>query len=188
MTADDDGRERDLTSPPGSAAVRLVPLPPAALTALLSGDMAQADAIAGVALPGYFLDSTLRRVWRLHRDRLVVMPDSAPWSVHVAVVECEDIAVGHGGFHGPPDEDGRVEVGYSVAPTHRRRGYAKAIMAELMRRAAEHHAVRLVRATIAPDNAASLRTIAGYGFSRVATHVNAQGRPECIFEAPALAR
>ena len=162
-----------------------MPLPPTALTALLHGDMAHAGAITGVALPGYFMDSTLQRVWRLHRDRLLVVPDSGPWSVHVAIVKREDIAVGHGGFHGPPDDEGRVEVGYSVAQTHRRRGYARAIVAELMRRAAEHHAVHRVRATIAPDNVASLRTIAGIGFSQVATRLNDQGQPECIFEAPA---
>jgi ribosomal-protein-alanine N-acetyltransferase len=31
------------------------------------------------------------------------------------------VAVGRAGFHGPPDADGMVEVGYAVDPAFRRR-------------------------------------------------------------------
>ena len=33
--------------------------------------------------------------------------------------------VGSIGFHGPPDEQGRLEIGYSVDPPYRRQGYAR---------------------------------------------------------------
>ncbi|HEV3141207.1 MAG TPA: GNAT family protein [Vicinamibacterales bacterium] len=34
------------------------------------------------------------------------------------------VLVGAGGFKGPPDPDGLVELGYSIVPERRRRGYA----------------------------------------------------------------
>ena len=33
--------------------------------------------------------------------------------------------VGSIGFHGPPDEQGRLEIGYSVDPRYRRQGFAR---------------------------------------------------------------
>ena len=74
---------------------------------------------------------------------------------------------GHAGFHGPPDETGMVEISYSVAPDFRRQGYARAMLAELLHRAAVEPAVTTVRATTSPDNAASLATVSGFGFVEV---------------------
>ena len=66
------------------------------------------------------------------------------------------MAVGAAGFHGSPDADGMVEVGYSVDPDFRRRGYARAAMQVLLDRAVAHPDVRVLRATISPDNEPSL--------------------------------
>ncbi len=45
--------------------------------------------------------------------------------VRQAVVGDEGLVAGRAGFHGPPDEVGTVEIGYSVAPDFRRRGRAR---------------------------------------------------------------
>ena len=60
-----------------------------------------------------------------------------------------------------------VEIGYSVAPEFRRRGYARAMLVELLRRAREEPEAVTVRASIRPDNVASRATIAGFGFAQV---------------------
>ncbi|WUI03792.1 GNAT family N-acetyltransferase [Spirillospora sp. NBC_00431] len=112
----------------------LVALPPTVLAALVGGDLPGAGVLLGRELPGYFAESELRHVWRLRRDQLTSDPASATWSIHVAVTD--GVAVGHGGFHGPPDDSGTVEVGYSVDPACWRRGHGKAILRELLRRAA----------------------------------------------------
>ena len=112
-------------------------------------------------------------------------PASRRW-VARAVVDAESgAAVGHAGFHGPPDASGMVEVGYSVDPRHRRRGYARALLAELLRRAGEEPGVRTVRATVAPDNAASLATLAGSGFVQVGEQHDEVDGLELVFERPA---
>jgi RimJ/RimL family protein N-acetyltransferase len=101
------------------------------------------------------------------------------------VAEPEGVVVGHAGFHGPPDETGMVEVAYSVDPAYRRRGYARAMLRELLRRAAAEPSVRTVRATISPGNVASLATIAGFGFAEVGEQWDEQDGRELIFEVAA---
>jgi [ribosomal protein S5]-alanine N-acetyltransferase len=90
--------------------------------------------------------------------------------------------VGHAGFHGPPDETGMVEVAYSVDPAYRRRGYARAMLAALLRRAAAEPGVSTVRATISPGNVASLATISGFGFAEAGEQWDEEDGRELIFE------
>jgi ribosomal-protein-alanine N-acetyltransferase len=78
-----------------------------------------------------------------------------------------------------------VEVGYTVDPGHRRRGYATAILTALLERAAAEPAVRVVRASISPDNVASLATIAKFGFTRVGEQWDEEDGLELLFERPA---
>lgn len=78
-----------------------------------------------------------------------------------------------------------MEVAYSVDPLHRRRGYARAMLRALLRRAAAEPEVRTVRATIRPDNVASLATTAGFGFIEVGEQWDDVDGLEIIFEVGA---
>jgi ribosomal-protein-alanine N-acetyltransferase len=160
--------------------IRFVKLPPAALDALVAADLAAASAAAGHRLSDYLVSE--RWLWEIRRDQLARDPASAEWIARAAVAEPEGVVVGHGGFHGPPDADGMVEVAYSVDPAYRRRGYARAMLAALLERAAAEPAVRVVRASISPDNVASLATIAGFGFARVGEQWDEQDGLELLFE------
>lgn len=160
--------------------IRFVELPPAALDALIAADLPAASAAAGHPLSDYLVSE--RWLWQLRRDQIARDPGSARWIARAAVAEPGGAVVGHGGFHGPPDADGTVEVGYSVDPAYRRRGYAKAMLAALLERARAEPAVRVVRASISPDNVASLATIAGFGFVRVGEQWDEQDGLELVFE------
>jgi RimJ/RimL family protein N-acetyltransferase len=58
-----------------------------------------------------------------------------------------------------------VGIGYSSDPAYRRRGYARAMVAELLRWAAAEPSAVTVRASLSPENDASLATIAGFSFT-----------------------
>jgi RimJ/RimL family protein N-acetyltransferase len=163
--------------------IRFVPLSPAALTALIDGDLAAAEKAAGHSLSDYLVQESW--LWRIRRDQIEVDPASADWIARAAVAEPEDVVVGHGGFHGPPDEGGTVEVAYSVDPAQRRRGYARAMLTALLARADADPAVRTVRASIRPDNAGSLATIAGFGFVKVGEQWDPEDGLEFVFQRPA---
>ncbi|GAA3931665.1 GNAT family N-acetyltransferase [Actinoplanes auranticolor] len=169
----------------GPAAVRFVRLPPPVLEALLSGDLTAARTATGVPLTGWFLSDEVTWLWRMRLDQIAKDPAAADWIVRAAVSVPDGTVVGAGGFHGPPDSAGMVEMGYSTDPAYRRRGFAKAMVTELLRWAAGEQSVTTVRASISPQNVASLATIAGFGFAHVGEQWDEEDGTEYLYERPA---
>ncbi|MEU5836082.1 GNAT family protein [Streptomyces diacarni] len=165
--------------------VRFIELSGGVMSALLDGDLSEAGRVAGVSLTEYFVTGRARWLWRYRLSQMAADPDHARWMVRQAVVGDEGLVVGHAGFHGPPDELGMVEIGYSIAPDFRRQGYARAALIELLRRAGAAAEVSTVRATISPDNVASLATISGFGFVEVGEQWDEEDGREVVFEVPA---
>ncbi|HEU4322280.1 MAG TPA: GNAT family protein, partial [Roseiflexaceae bacterium] len=64
--------------------------------------------------------------------------------------------VGSGGFGGPPDEQGIVEIGYEIAPAHQNRGFATAAAQALIAHAFSHaHVTAVIAHTLAETNASN---------------------------------
>lgn len=166
--------------------VRFVELSAKALRALADGDLAGGSAEAGVTLDEHFVGDRARWIFGYRADQLARDPSAAPWLTRAAVSEPDGAVVGDAGFHGPPDEAGMVEVGFTVVPGYRRQGYARAMLTALLARAAAEPGVRTVRARIRSDNDASLATIAGFGFTRVGEQGNERDGLVIVFEVPAL--
>lgn len=165
--------------------VRFVELSAKALRALADGDLAGGSAEAGVALDEHFVGERARWIFGYRADQLAKDPSAAPWITRAAVSEPDGVVVGDAGFHGPPDEAGMVEVGYSVVPGYRRQGYARAMLRALLVRAAADPDVRIVRARIGSDNTASLACIEGFGFRRIGEQGDERDGLTIIFEVPA---
>jgi RimJ/RimL family protein N-acetyltransferase len=89
-----------------------------------------------------------------------------PWGLYVIVRDSDSVALGGGGFHGPPDHRGSVEVGYELAPEARGLGYATEALLALAGFALGHPAVRAVTAATQPDNGASQAVLRRAGFTR----------------------
>ena len=83
-----------------------------------------------------------------------------------AIVSGPEI-VGDIGFHGPPDEQGALEVGFFVVPSARRLGIASDAL-ETLARDAIARGISLVRARCNADNTASIRVLEKAEFRRVA--------------------
>ena len=162
---------------PSTAHLTLIP--EAALEALLAGSLETASEIMGLALPDVYL--TKSWLWRYRLDQIRADPDSAPWLVRAVYSRPAEAVVGHAGFHGPPDAVGMVEIGYAIVPEFRRRGYARAAVGQLMAYAAAHGA-RVVRASVSPENVASLALIRSYGFQHVGEQWDEKDGRELIFE------
>lgn len=89
------------------------------------------------------------------------------WGVFVLVRRADGRAVGGIGFHGVPDEKGRVEIGYDLAESARGNGYATEGLRALSAWALGREVVTSVRATTEPGNTASQAVIARAGFVRI---------------------
>jgi RimJ/RimL family protein N-acetyltransferase len=162
--------------------IRLVRLSVRALYALLDGDLGTAREVSGAPLTEYFLSEAW--LWRIRAEQVRQAPDSAAWIARAAVVEPDGYVVGHVGFHGPPDQHGMVEVAYSVDPAHRRRGFGRALLGSALGWAAGQPDVRVVRASIRPDNLASLATIRPFGFVQVGEQWDDEDGLELVYERP----
>lgn len=90
-----------------------------------------------------------------------------PFGALAIVERASNEVVGDIGFHGPPDGEGRVEVGYSIVPSRRRRGYASESLVGLVAWTARQPGVREVAARCEPTNVGSIRTLEGQGFERL---------------------
>jgi RimJ/RimL family protein N-acetyltransferase len=168
--------------------VRIVQLTAPVFRALAAGDLVAANAVSPVALSACFAGTDWRGVWRRRSKQVEEDPGSTAWVTGVIWDEQQQVAVGRAGYHGPPDPSGMVEIGYAVDPAYRRRGYARAALEALLRRAAREPDVHRVRVTISPDNVASQRLASQYGFKAVGEQWDDEDGLEVIYEVDAEPR
>jgi RimJ/RimL family protein N-acetyltransferase len=145
----------------------LVSLSPGAIRVLLAGD------------------GLLERTRNTMRRRLAQMeadPSTQPWLLRLIVLHAGRRAAGHIGFHGPPDEDRRVEVGYTVFEPYRGRGLATAACRALFGWACEAHGITRFRASVAPTNGPSLAVVRKLGFRRTGSQWDDEDGEELVFD------
>ena len=162
--------------------IDLVQLSPSVLNALADGDIATANLISPIQFGAYFVGPECLSTWRRRASQIAEDPASAAWVTRVIVDLGRNIVVGRAGFHGPPNSGGMVEVGYAIDPAFRRQGYARAALIALLEHAKSSTAVQIVRATIRPDNRASLALVSQYGFVEVGEQWDDEDGVEIILE------
>jgi RimJ/RimL family protein N-acetyltransferase len=162
--------------------VRIVHLPGPVFQALANGDLTAANAVSPVPLTPLFIAPESSGVWRMRSKQIAEDPVSAAWVNGVIWCERQQVAVGHAGYHGPPDPSGMVEIGYTVDPAYRRRGYARAALEALLQRAGREPRVRTARVSIRPDNVASYRLASQYGFVKVGEQWDDEDGLEIVYE------
>lgn len=121
--------------------------------------------------------------WRIPQVR--EDPSSNPWLIRLAVERSSSTVVGLANFHAPPDERGMVEIGYRVLPAYRRKGYGREMAQTMWRAAAAHPDVRVLRASVAPDNTASLAIVRAAGFVQVGQEWDDEDGLELVLEVAA---
>lgn len=101
-------------------------------------------------------------------DAISMMRDPTPWGPRHIVRIFDGVTFGSVGFFGPPEdvnEVPEVEVGYGLVEEARRRGVMSEVLASLLTHA-DQLGIR-VRASVEPENAASLRLLAKMGFTQL---------------------
>ena len=80
-------------------------------------------------------------------------------TVWLIVRRADGRVLGDLGTHGPPDREGCVEIGYSLAPSARGQGIGTAAVAAFVRRLAEEPGIRRLTAVTGAQNTASRRLL-----------------------------
>jgi RimJ/RimL family protein N-acetyltransferase len=113
-------------------------------------------------------------------------PEEAGWRGWVFLMgwtpDGLDRAVGVGGFHGPPDQDGVVEIGYAMQPSFREQGLATEAVEGLVDWAFSHEAVTKVCARTLPHLTASIRVLEKTGFTFITEETDESGETVRLFE------
>ena len=175
----------DVPAPAIRPEVRIIHLSGTAFRALADGDLAAAQAVSPVPLTDYLVGDERRGVWRMRSEQFDQDPASAGWVTGLVWDQRQSRVVGAAGFHGPPDDEGMVEIGYGIDPAHRRRGYARAALEALLARAAREPDVHRVRVSIRPDNVPSSSLALQYGFRQIGEQWDDVDGLELVYEVPA---
>jgi RimJ/RimL family protein N-acetyltransferase len=142
--------------------LELVPLPAEAAAALPENRAAARRAL-GAQLSTEWPDPHLVGVLRRHAGASAGTECFGVWAM---IERCSASVVGDIGFRGPPDDAGAIEIGYSVIPSRRRRGYATEAAGALVRWACSQPDVEVVVAGCDPNNVPSIRILEQVGFRR----------------------
>ena len=161
---------------------RLVLMSAQFIDLILSGKRAEAERALGATVPDDWPDDDDRWLLRLRREQISADESSAPWLVRAVVDRKNARMLGHIGFHGPPDDRGTVEIGYTIFADHRRRGFAEEAVRALIEWAHEHAGVTRFRASVAPHNEPSLRLIDKLGFFQTGVQWDERDGEELVFE------
>lgn len=167
---------------PDESGIHLDIVPESVLHALAAGET---DSLALPYASSYLQGPDCVWLWRIRSAQIKETSGDAAWIARLVIDPEIDVPVGLAGFHAAPDAVGMVEVSYQVAPEFRRHGYARRSLDTLLAIAEEDPDVRTVRATIGPNNAASLALISGYGFIEHGEQWDEEDGREIIFEVPA---
>jgi len=154
------------------------------MRALVADDLDAAAREIGATVPAT-LSEDLQDFLRYRLAQLDVDPSILPWLGRAMVLTDEAgtrSVIGSIGFHGAPDDQGRVEIGYRVEPEYRRRGFARESVQAMFDWAAGVHGIRRFVASISPTNAPSLQLASGFGFVQTGSHIDDIDGLELEFE------
>jgi ribosomal-protein-alanine N-acetyltransferase len=161
----------------------LVSMSPDFLAASLQQRQAEAAQLLGATLPPDWPRGVERRLQR-RLDQLARDPTEQPWLLRGMILRepPERPLVGYINFHAPPGPDGWAEIGYTVLPEYRRRGFAQEAVEALFDWATREHGVRRFRASVSPGNAASLGLVRKLGFREIGRQWDEEDGDEIVFE------
>ena len=164
--------------------LELVLLTPAQLHAVAAGDASRLAAELDAAIGSEWVDD-VRGLAGLRAKQLNERPSDAPWLLRAIVRDEPGTSrevIGYLNFHGGPSEAGQVELGYTLLPAARGRGYAIEAVRAMLDWAQRVHGVRRFRASVAPDNERSLNLIAKLGFVHTGEQWDPDDGRELVFE------
>jgi RimJ/RimL family protein N-acetyltransferase len=143
-----------------SAGIELVEVQDAHKVALRNGK-AELRRLLGVSIPDR---------WPQFLEAFEPSRQRAPgkWPGYFFICPPERSLVGNGGFAGPPNADGEVEIGYEIAPQFRNRGFATTAVEGILKIAFSREQVQAVIAHTLPEENASSAVLKKCGFSLVA--------------------
>ena len=154
------------------------------LDRLAAGDGGSVGVELGAILPDAWL-AEVGWLASMRANQLRQRPSDGPWLLRPILLPGgagAKTAIGYLNFHAGPDEDGRVEVGYTLLPEARGHGYAIEAVRAAFDWATRVHGITRFRAAVAPGNERSLNLIGKLGFRQTGDQWDEEDGLELVFE------
>lgn len=90
------------------------------------------------------------------------------WGMYLILHKADNKLIGTGGFKGLADENGMVEIGYSLAPTYENQGYATEAAKGMIESAFSYAVVNMVDAHTLAEWNASTKVLQKCGMTKIA--------------------
>ena len=132
-------------------------------------DKSKLETILSVRVPDDWPAQDLWEFLPVYAQQLETDPSLLGWGVWLMIHATERVVIGDVGFKGKPGHEGTVEIGYSVVPASRNRGYASEASQALINWAFIQQGVKRIVAECSDDNAASIRILEKLGMKRLGT-------------------
>lgn len=170
-----------------SERLELILLTPEQLDRVAAGDVTMLAGELDASVSREWLDE-VRWLAGMRARQVRGRPQDGPWLLR-AIVRAEPgmprEAIGHLNFHAGPNEAGQVEIGYTLLPSARLRGYAIEAVRAMFDWATRVHGVRRFRASVAPGNDRSVNLISKLGFVHTGEQWDPDDGRELVYELEA---
>ncbi|HEY7526849.1 MAG TPA: GNAT family N-acetyltransferase [Candidatus Limnocylindria bacterium] len=136
------------------------------------------------SVPDEWVDE-LRLLAAFRAQQLRERPADGPWLLRAIVLRPATgprQVIGYLNFHAGPDERGMVEIGYSLLPGARGRGYAIEAVRWAFAWATREFGIRLFRASVSPGNERSENLIRKLGFVQTGQQWDDRDGLELVYE------
>jgi RimJ/RimL family protein N-acetyltransferase len=117
------------------------------------------------------------RIPRVKKD-----PSFADIAIVLAIDKSTNQVIGSAGFHDFPNEEGMIEIGFGIVPEMQNQGFGKELLIGMWKMICERTDVKVLRYTVAPDNAPSMHIINKLGFEKVGEQIDPEDGLELIYE------
>ena len=129
-------------------------------------ERARLTELLGVAIPDAWPGAGLLEALPLFIEAMEKDPTGLVWD-GIILHKADQVAIGGIGFHGPPDEAGRVEIGYNIIPAYEGQGYATEMARRVIDWAFQTPGIQLITAQCRDDNLGSIRVLEKVGMRRL---------------------
>ena len=129
-------------------------------------DRARLVEMLGVNVPEHWPGADLMEALPFFVENMEKAPSEPAWD-WIAIHTSEQAVIGDIGFMGGPDQEGIVEVGYSIVPEYRNQGYATEMARGLIAWALQEKGIKLVIAACLDNNVGSIKVLEKVGMRRL---------------------
>jgi RimJ/RimL family protein N-acetyltransferase len=121
---------------------------------------------------------------RFRIPRVKQNPEFVDISIVLAIEKVSNEIVGSAGFHDFPNEKGMIEIGFGIVAQKQNQGFGTELLIGMWKMICARPDVKILRYTVAPDNAPSMKIINKLGFEKVGEQMDPEDGLELIYEMP----